>query len=164
MSVHCICYSYELMYILVDLCSVLLLCEWLLIGQAPAYFIRIHYNITQHDESEWKTSVSYPTSFLPLSECTALFQEDRRSRGQHIVSSDTFCLFFLVQFVVAQLVKKFSAWIKTECSGPRSQKLPLCANGVCFIWRCLPASLLTIVLCAYSIPVMHPTRRNANEH
>jgi len=116
MSVHCICYSYELMYILVDLCSVLLLCEWLLIRQAPAYFIRTHYNITQHDESEWKTSVSYPTSFLPLSECTALFQEERRSRGQHIVSSDTFCLFFLVQFVVAQLVKKFSAWIKTECT------------------------------------------------
>jgi len=97
-------------------------CAMLVICQAPAYCIRIKYNIKQHDESECKTSVSYPTSSLPLSECTALFQEDKRTRGQegkrtrgqedkmaaHCLISHVLP-FFLVQFVVAQLVKKFCA-------------------------------------------------------
>jgi hypothetical protein len=63
------------LYNYLSICVHHCVCAILLICQTPAYVIRIQYNITQQDESEWKTSVSYETSSLPLSEYTAVFQE-----------------------------------------------------------------------------------------
>jgi len=81
--------KYLSMYVHHCICAILSIC------QSPAYFIRIQHNITQQDVSEWKTSVSCSTLSLPLSEYTSVSQEDKRARGQHIVSSDTFCPLFL---------------------------------------------------------------------